>query len=103
MPRNIPLSNGKLLVCFDDQYRMRDLYFPHVGQENHLGDNHGRLGVGIGNLFSWVGSQWEIDLRYETDTLVAKAQLSHKKMEEWKWAPLISVMTKTALSVGKPK
>ncbi len=37
MPRDIPVGNGQLLVCFDHDYCLRDLYFPHVGQENHLG------------------------------------------------------------------
>ncbi|MEY2715502.1 MAG: hypothetical protein RIT24_1845, partial [Planctomycetota bacterium] len=28
MPRNIPVGNGEMLVAFDDQYRLRDLYWP---------------------------------------------------------------------------
>ena len=35
MPRDLAISNGRLLVMFDRQYRIRDLYFPHVGKENH--------------------------------------------------------------------
>ena len=37
MPRDIPVGNGRLLVTFDHQYQLRDIYFPHVGQENHAG------------------------------------------------------------------
>ena len=37
MPRDIPVGNGQLLVTFDHQYQLRDLFFPHVGQENHAG------------------------------------------------------------------
>ncbi len=33
--RDIPVGNGSLLVTFDDKYQIRDIYFPHVGQENH--------------------------------------------------------------------
>jgi GH15 family glucan-1,4-alpha-glucosidase len=33
--RDIPVGNGSLLVTFDDKYQIRDVYFPHVGQENH--------------------------------------------------------------------
>ena len=33
--RDIPVGNGQLLVNFDDKYQIRDIYFPHVGQENH--------------------------------------------------------------------
>jgi len=33
--RDIPVGNGSLLVTFDDKYQIRDVYFLHVGQENH--------------------------------------------------------------------
>src|SRR5262245_16090702 len=45
MPRDIPVGNGRLLVTFDHQYQLRDLYFPHVGQENHAGAGPCRFGV----------------------------------------------------------
>ena len=32
MPRDIPVGNGSLLVNFDADYALRDLYWPHVGQ-----------------------------------------------------------------------
>ena len=35
MPRDLPLSNGHLLVTFDSTYTLSDIYFPHVGTENH--------------------------------------------------------------------
>ena len=38
MPRDIPVGNGRLLVTYDNKYQLRDLYFPHVGQENHAGN-----------------------------------------------------------------
>ena len=33
MPKDLPISNGNLLLNFDADYRLRDIYFPHVGQE----------------------------------------------------------------------
>ncbi len=39
MPRDLPLGNGKLLVNFDKHYNLRDVYWPHVGQELHTGIN----------------------------------------------------------------
>ena len=45
MPRDIPVGNGRLLVTFDHQYQIRDLFFPHVGQENHGGGAPFRFGV----------------------------------------------------------
>jgi len=80
MPRDIPLGNGKLLVCFDENYHIRDLYFPHVGQENHVSGDHLRFGVWVDNTFSWIGPDWKKDLHYQEDTLVTRVSLSHKKM-----------------------
>ena len=45
MPRDIPVGNGRLLVTFDHQYQIRDVYYPHVGQENHAGAGPCRFGV----------------------------------------------------------
>ncbi len=80
MPRDIPLGNGRLLVCFDGDYCIRDLYFPHVGQENHLNGNHCRFGVWVDGEFSWVESSWKRDLRYAEGTLVAKVGLFHERL-----------------------
>jgi GH15 family glucan-1,4-alpha-glucosidase len=77
MPRDIPVGNGKLLLCFDKYYRIRDLYFPHVGQENHFGGNYSRFGVYTEGLFSWVGEDWRCDLNYEDETLVTRVNLHH--------------------------
>ncbi len=80
MPRDIPVGNGKLLICFDHNYNIRDLYFPHVGQENHVQGGYCRLGIWVDNQFSWVGKDWKIDLGYEEDTLVTRVSLYHKGM-----------------------
>ncbi len=80
MPRDIPLGNGRLLVCFDGQYRIRDLYYPHVGQENHVNGNYCRLGIWCEGIFSWVGPDWEISLRYDTDTLVTDVNLRNAEL-----------------------
>jgi glucoamylase len=33
--RDLPIGNGSLLVTFDRNYQLRDIYYPRVGQENH--------------------------------------------------------------------
>ena len=45
MPRDIPVTNGNLLVNFDLDYRIRDIYFPWIGQENHTRGHEFRLAV----------------------------------------------------------
>ena len=81
MPRDIPVGNGKLLVCFDQNYCIRDLYYPHVGQENHAGLHYFRLGFWADGQFSWVGPQWKRDLRYMPDTLVTQVSLYQEGLE----------------------
>lgn len=71
MPRDLPLGNGSLLVAFDARYRLRELYFPHVGLENHTMGRPSRLGIRVDGRTSWVGDEgWKIDLRYEEDAPV---------------------------------
>ena len=45
MPRDIPVGNGSLLVTYDNLYQIRDIFYPHVGQENHAGAGPCRFGV----------------------------------------------------------
>jgi glucoamylase len=77
MPRDIPVGNGRLLICFDKEYRIRDIYFPHVGQENHVSGNPFRFGVWAEGQFSWVGHGWKRSLLYLEDTLVTEVSLHH--------------------------
>src|SRR5262245_53489796 len=99
MPRDIPVGNGQFLVCFDDHYQIRDVYFPHVGQENHAGGQPCRFGVftdvpivhldfssGKATMKSeasysrlcWTPDGFEKRLRYIKDTLVTAVTLDHK-------------------------
>jgi GH15 family glucan-1,4-alpha-glucosidase len=81
MPRDIPVGNGNLLVTFDRQYRVADLYYPHVGQENHNEGTVSRFGVWCDGQFAWMGPDWQIDLRYEPETLVTHVVCRHARME----------------------
>jgi oligosaccharide amylase len=81
MPRDIPVGNGKLLVCFDKQYNIRDLYFPHVGQENHVMGEYCRMGVWVDDQFSWIGPGWNLEMTYMEDSSVTQVALYNKGME----------------------
>ena len=81
MPRDIPVGNGKLLLCFDREYRLRELCFPHVGQENHMHGKVCRLGVWTEEQFSWVGPDWRKELRYAPDTIVTEVRLHQPDLE----------------------
>ncbi|MFN2411485.1 MAG: glycoside hydrolase family 15 protein [Pyrinomonadaceae bacterium] len=74
--RDIPIGNGSLLINFDDKYQIRDIYFPHVGQENHTEGFPFRFGIWVDGKFSWVFSEgWERSLKYESETLVTDVTL----------------------------
>lgn len=78
MPRDIPVGNGDLLITFDQQYRVRDLYYPRVGQFNHTDGHVQRFGVWADGAFAWIEDPaWRRDLRYRADTLVTDVRLVH--------------------------
>jgi GH15 family glucan-1,4-alpha-glucosidase len=52
---------------------VRDIYFPHVGQENHLLGHAQRVGVYVEGRLSWINEEgWERSLGYKNDTLVTE-------------------------------
>ncbi len=81
MPRDIPVGNGRLLICFDRDYCLRELFFPHVGQENHMHGRVCRLGVWTEGKFSWVDQKWPQEIRYLPDTLVTEVRLHHPELK----------------------
>jgi glucoamylase len=80
MPRDLPVSNGRLLVMFDRQYRIRDIYFPHVGKENHGTGHVFRFGLWVGGLFSWMGEEWNPEMRYADSSMVTDVRARHPKL-----------------------
>lgn len=72
MVRNLALGNGSMLVNLDSSLRVRDLYFPYAGQENHvLGEPH-RIGVHADG-FSWI-NEWETSPSYKKDTILGDSE-----------------------------
>lgn len=79
--RDIPVGNGNLLVTFDDKYQIRDVYFPHVGQENHSEGFPFRFGVWADGEFSWVyEDDWRRELKYLPETLVTDVRLTNDNL-----------------------
>src|SRR6478672_1866763 len=79
--RDLPVGNGSLLVNFDDKYQLRDIYFPHVGQENHTKGFPSRLGVWVAGEFSWTADEdWSRELRYIRNSTVTDVLLVNRKL-----------------------
>jgi GH15 family glucan-1,4-alpha-glucosidase len=75
------LGNGHLLVTFDSSYALCDIYFPHVGTENHAYRRHSRLGVWADGQFAWLDdSDWELSLRYADDSLVTSVEARNARL-----------------------
>ncbi len=78
MPRTLTIGNGRMLINFDEHYRIRDLYYPNVGADNHLSARPSRVGVWAADQFSWLGdSEWEVTPGYQEYSLVTRAQAVH--------------------------
>ncbi len=81
MARPLYLSNSYLSVCVDEDGFVRDVYYPHVGLENHVGGFKHRIGIQIDGQFSWLDEPtWQIKVNYQPRTLVGETIF---KREDW--------------------
>jgi glucoamylase len=73
MPRDIPISNRCLLITFDHDYCLRDIYYPFVGKENHTDGHKFRFGIWVDGRFDWVKREnWDLNLEYVHESLLTK-------------------------------
>ncbi len=78
MPRSLVIGNGNVLVGFDANYSVRDLYFPRVGDANQTMGNLCRTGFFVDGRFAWLDDPaWERHLGYAEDSLVTDVTLKH--------------------------
>ncbi len=72
MPRDIPIGNGTLLITFDQDYCLRDIYYPFVGNENHTDGHKFRFGIWVDGKFDWVKKDWDLHLGYVDEMLITQ-------------------------------
>lgn len=78
MPRHLVIGNGQLLINMDQFLQIRDIFYPYVGQQNHVQGHANRIGVWVDGNFSWLhSSEWEINPNYDEDTLVTYSTAYH--------------------------
>lgn len=80
MPRTLVLGNGNLLINFDSDVNMRDLYFPFVGMDNHILGH--RCGISLwesGNFSRLAEDAWKKSLNYEEDTMITQVTASNSR------------------------
>lgn len=76
MPRELCFGNGDLMITLDADLAIRDLYFPFVGMENHVGGHRCRFGAWVDGRFAWVDGGWDRSISYRPDSLVSEAVLT---------------------------
>ena len=78
MVRDLPIGNGNLLINFDRNYGLRDIYWPYVGQDNHTRGDLSRFGVWVDGAFAWLeGEGWNRTLTYANESLVTDVTCRH--------------------------
>jgi len=75
MARSVTVGNGSLLVGLDSRGQLRDLYYPFVGEANHVSGASGnyvhRVGVYVDGAMSWLDDPaWKITIGGEEHTCV---------------------------------
>lgn len=83
MAKSLVLGNGNLLLCFDASGRLKDLYYPYVGLENHVGRglSH-RVGVFADGRMVWLSDPgWDLVIDYRKETMVGSILATHAEME----------------------
>lgn len=75
MSRAVTIGNGNVLVGIDARGQVRDLYFPFVGEANHVSGASGnfvhRIGVFVDGRISWLDDPaWRVTAGLEEDTCI---------------------------------
>jgi GH15 family glucan-1,4-alpha-glucosidase len=82
MPRDLPVGNGRMLLNFDKNYNLRDIYWPHVGQQLHTGGDISHTGVWVGGQFAWLDAlEWQREMVYDDETLVTRVSMVHPGLQ----------------------
>ena len=82
MPSDLPLGNGNLLVNFDKDYNLRDIYYPYVGKANQSARRTSRTGILVDGQFSWLSDpEWSKDLDYVRDSLTTNVKAANGPLE----------------------
>src|SRR4051812_3927154 len=83
MSRSIVLSNGELCVALDEHALIRDIYYPHVGLEDHVRGHYlHRVGIWTDGRMAWFGDDpaWQIKIGSETDSLASVISAWHPEL-----------------------
>lgn len=75
MPRELVIGNGRILINFDAGLNVRDLYYPYVGQWNHVGGHKVSFGLWAESTFAWCDDpDWRYEITYRPRCLITQIE-----------------------------
>ncbi|EFM09920.1 glycoside hydrolase 15-related protein [Paenibacillus curdlanolyticus YK9] len=81
MARHLVIGNGKMLLNIDNHCFIRDIYYPYVGQLNHVGGQTCRFGIWASGRFTWLDDPgWKFELDYIEGSLVTNVIAKHEAL-----------------------
>jgi oligosaccharide amylase len=85
MARSVTVGNGKMLVGLDGRGQVRDLYFPFVGEANHVsgasGNHVHRIGVFVDGEMSWLDNpDWKVTIGAEENSSIGSMFAENMKL-----------------------
>ncbi|HTR18860.1 MAG TPA: glycoside hydrolase family 15 protein [Candidatus Paceibacterota bacterium] len=84
MSRSIVLSNGGLCVALDNKASVRDIYYPHVGLEDHVRGHYiHRIGIWVDGQLSWLSDDpaWDVTVSCEEEALASAIVARHPRLQ----------------------
>lgn len=83
MSRAVTIGNGNILVGLDARGQVRDMYYPFVGEANHVSGASGnfvhRIGVFVDGQMSWFDDPaWNITIGYTKQSAVGVLFAEHE-------------------------
>ncbi len=97
MTRPLLFSNGSLHVGINLYGMVHDLYYPHVGLENHAAAQNmrHRVGIWVEDQFSWLDDGgWQFKMRYDQHGMVGHTTAHNERLQitleftdcvDWEW------------------
>ncbi len=81
MVRYLPLGNGRMLLAFDEDYRIVDFYYSKYASENHSAGHPFMYGFSINNNFRWLDRTQIKFMDYYDHTMVGVIDYSSDGIE----------------------
>lgn len=85
MARAVTLGNGNMLVGLDYKGQVRDIYYPFVGESNHVSGASGsfvhRIGIFVDGAISWLDDAgWNVTVGSEAETVVGSMHAINEEL-----------------------